>query len=245
MAYQKLCTEFYNSTKPKAPDAEVDFYKHLCRSVKGKILEAMCGSGRLLIPLLQQGLIVEGVDNSQAMLESCRERCAVENLQPILYKQSLEQLNLEQQYGAIIIAVGSFQLLSDRQQALHSLRLLHDHLMPGGFLLLDFFVPTDFLALQEDCFSTERHAHNSDGSIIHLTTDFTMHAREQYCTMYSRYQKIIRGLIIDCEDEELSLRWYYPEQMMQLLIEAGFNKMIMHESFFQPAELSTIMQAFK
>ena len=77
------------------------------------VLEAMSGSGRLLIPLLQRGYNVEGVDNSPIMLERCRERCAALSLNPRLYEQSLENLSLIQRYGVVTIAVGSFQLIVD------------------------------------------------------------------------------------------------------------------------------------
>ncbi|HUX79739.1 MAG TPA: hypothetical protein VMW10_08370 [Alphaproteobacteria bacterium] len=48
-AYKSLCTEFYDMTKPLASGIEVVFYKE--RLSHKTVLEAMCGSGRLLIPL--------------------------------------------------------------------------------------------------------------------------------------------------------------------------------------------------
>lgn len=68
-SYLNLCTEFYDLTKAEAGPKEVAFYEKLLGTAKGPILEAMCGSGRLLIPLLKEGLVLEGVDNSSHMLQ--------------------------------------------------------------------------------------------------------------------------------------------------------------------------------
>ena len=61
-AYGRLCTKVYDITKPFASGSELDFYKqHLQKSAL--ILEPMCGSRRLLVPLLQEGFTVHGLDD--------------------------------------------------------------------------------------------------------------------------------------------------------------------------------------
>jgi site-specific DNA-adenine methylase len=57
--YGNLCTEVYEITKPVGGKyADVPYFiQHLSQS-GGRILEAMVGTGRLLIPLLEAGLNV-------------------------------------------------------------------------------------------------------------------------------------------------------------------------------------------
>ena len=93
-SYQNLCTEFYDLTKPEAGLKEVAFYHHFLKITKGPFLEAMCGSGSLLIPLLKTGLVIDGVDNSPHMLKSCRQRCKNQHLFVKLYNQPLQNLPL-------------------------------------------------------------------------------------------------------------------------------------------------------
>ena len=54
-AYGKLCALFYDATKKYAPESEILFYASFMKQDKDRILEAMSGSGRLQIPLLQRG----------------------------------------------------------------------------------------------------------------------------------------------------------------------------------------------
>jgi hypothetical protein len=64
--YGELCTRFYDLDKPKAPELALDWF---ARELAGcvSVLEPMCGSGRFLVPLVRQGLLVDGVDPSQSM----------------------------------------------------------------------------------------------------------------------------------------------------------------------------------
>lgn len=67
--YGSLCTELYELLHPEAPREELDFY--LSYAAPGqRILEAMCGSGRFLVPFLERGFAIEGVDLSAEMLAS-------------------------------------------------------------------------------------------------------------------------------------------------------------------------------
>ena len=59
--YGSLCTEMYEILHEEAPQDELDFY--LSYAEKGKkILEPLCGSGRFLIPFMERGFHICGMD---------------------------------------------------------------------------------------------------------------------------------------------------------------------------------------
>ncbi len=107
--YGKLCNEVYDLTKPVGHSlgGDIEFYRDRLSSCNGRILEAAVGSGRLLIPLLEAGLPVDGVDDSEDMLAACRSRCAQRGLHPRLYQARLQDLSLPDKYEAIIVPAGS------------------------------------------------------------------------------------------------------------------------------------------
>lgn len=114
MMYGQLCAEFYDADKKFATNNELKLYKELF-SKNDSILEPMCGSGRLLIPLVQQGYNVHGIDNSAYMLKRCRERANSLGADPVLYEGNIENYPFEYQFQYIIIPLGSFQLLYPRR----------------------------------------------------------------------------------------------------------------------------------
>lgn len=238
-AYGKLCSLFYDATKQYAPDTEVAFYaSFMCRDTR--VLEAMSGSGRLLIPLLRFGYDVEGVDNSPIMLGRCRERCRADSLNPILYEQSLESMMLNQLYGVVTIAVGSFQLIVDRAQAAQALANIAAHMFTGGSLLIDFFVP--------DCTMTDpivRLARIDGDSAIRLSIRYVFYPELKRADAFCSYQLLVNGSICEEEDEVIQITWYTDDELRIVLEEAGFVVRAFYEESFRASGPSRIVHAVK
>ena len=54
---------------------DLDMYRNFAELSGGrKILELACGSGRVLLPLAQEGYELTGVDNSEKMLEIAQQQ---------------------------------------------------------------------------------------------------------------------------------------------------------------------------
>jgi hypothetical protein len=100
----------------------------------------MAGSGRLLIPLAEEGFRMHGVDSSEAMLASCGTRLRDAGREARLFRQNIAALNVPFRYGATIIAAGSLQLITAPKSCAQ--RLPHPCAPDrAGTLLLDLFVP--------------------------------------------------------------------------------------------------------
>ena len=69
--YGSFCTEMYEILHERAPEDELNFY--LSYAEKGKkILEPLCGSGRFLIPFIERGFDITGIDMSNEMLQKLK-----------------------------------------------------------------------------------------------------------------------------------------------------------------------------
>jgi 2-polyprenyl-3-methyl-5-hydroxy-6-metoxy-1,4-benzoquinol methylase len=64
---------------------ELAYYKKLIEKSCQPALDLGCGSGRLLLPMLQAGLDVDGCDYSKDILAMCQERLEKESLTTHLY----------------------------------------------------------------------------------------------------------------------------------------------------------------
>jgi SAM-dependent methyltransferase len=251
-SYSNLCTEFYDLTKPEAGPKEIAFYEKFLPSVKGPILEAMCGSGRLLIPLLKKGFVVDGVDSSNHMLQSCQRRCEEQKLDVQLYHQPLQSLSLPKKYSLIFIAIGSFQLIENLEEALLILKTLQSALLPEGKLMIETFVPWDaikdniqgaVLLNQSKEIASERSAASSEGcKIIHKST-VTVFFSKQLEKTQSCYKKWIDGQLSAAEKEEYRVRWYHRYEMKFFLEKAGFPFVEIIDESFENNEQAVIYVA--
>lgn len=69
--YGELCTQIYEKSKTMADGKELEFFLSFVQDKKMKVLEPMCGNGRMLIPFMEKGIDIEGFDISEEMLRVC------------------------------------------------------------------------------------------------------------------------------------------------------------------------------
>lgn len=228
--YGKLSAEYFNLVKPKALSEEINFYQQVLSGAKGSILYAMCGSGRLMLPLLNKGYDIEGLDYSSSMLERCREEGHARGLKPILHKQSISDMSLERKYDVILIIGGSFQLIYPRESAIRALRSAKNHLTNGGKLFIDTFIPWELLYEngQEENFVNEVQC--KDGASLKLETYSLANKLEQCFVSHNQYQKFENNRLIQVEKEEMPVMWYYHYETILLLKSIGFSKVHVHDN---------------
>jgi len=222
-SYGPLCTLFYDADKPAAPEAEVAWYAQHLPKDAGVLLELMCGSGRLLVPLAAQGFKLHGVDSSAAMLASCEARVAAHGIEAPLFRQDLTQLNLPFRYAAAFVAVGSFQLITEPGAALLALERIRAHLVEPALLLLDMFVPAESELRLGAPLVEVRTARLEDGSQIALRSESTVWADARMVRTEYRYAHRRGATRLAEEHESISLTWYTPDEISALLAEAGYR----------------------
>jgi SAM-dependent methyltransferase len=189
-------------------------------------LDAGCGTGRLLLPWLREGLDVDGCDVSPDMLGECRRLAAADGLAPALYAQALHELHLPRRYGTVV-ACGVFGLGSTREQDEEALRRLHAHLEPGGLLALDAEARWRFGEVQSasewPAEPPQKRRRGSDGAEYALRSRFVEVDREASTTTLALHAWMWRDdqLVAD-EEHVLTESFYERAELVALLERTGF-----------------------
>jgi ubiquinone/menaquinone biosynthesis C-methylase UbiE len=110
------------------------FFLEVIQKYGQPVLDVGCGTGRLLLDYLEQGIDVDGVDNSPEMLAICRQKADDLGLTPNLSEHYMETLELSRQYRTILIPSSSLQLIIEPIEVDRALERLLDHLLPGGVI---------------------------------------------------------------------------------------------------------------
>src|SRR5579864_3125227 len=92
-----------------------DFFLDVIRRSGEPALDVGCGTGRLLLDYLGEGIDIDGVDNSPEMLAACRDKARRAGLEPRLFEQAMQSLDLPRRYRTMIVPACSFQLLTERE----------------------------------------------------------------------------------------------------------------------------------
>lgn len=219
---------------------ELDYYLDAVSRLGGPVLDAGCGSGRVMVPLLDAGFEVDGCDQSADMITVCRDKARSAGHDPRLVVQALHELDLGRRYRTIVV-VGVFGLGSTRDWDVEGLRRLHDHLEPGGTLLLDLEVPwSDPVAwacwtvagrqtLPEPWPSEPRRRLARTGAIYTMANRiFACDPLGQLMTYETRIERWRDGELEARELRRLDVRQYVPSEVRLMLETAGFGDVEVH-----------------
>lgn len=224
--YLALSAEAYELRRPQAPRDSYLFYREYAASAKGPILEPMCGTGRFLLPLLDEGFDIHGFDASEHMLERFHEKAKAKNLRPNVWHGFNQDLNKLEKYNLIFIPSGSFCLMTNLEDVKAALRKFHDHLKDDGIFLFEIDTPHAVppLNIWRGSLWPKTNGHK-----ILLSQLATM--QNNICNVICRYELMEKNRILNTEIEELKIRIYDPDQLVDMLKAAGFNSINILKTF--------------
>lgn len=240
MMYGQLCTEFYDADKKFASDDELKLYQEFF-SKDDILFEPMCGSGRLLIPLMQLGYTVHGIDRSLAMLNSCKLRANALNLYPVLFEDDISNFKTTQKYNGVVIPFGSFQLFYPRKNAYHALEKFYDLLLLNGKLVLDLFVPWETMYEHGAIDESKSQMVLPSNEIIEIHSYTTSDKFSQHMHSKNKYVKYFNKKLIAEESEEMDILWYYSFEMELILEKYGFKNIKRIDRFLNQSQHMTFI----
>ncbi|MGB2694851.1 MAG: class I SAM-dependent methyltransferase [Dehalococcoidia bacterium] len=234
-------TYFYDETIAARYDAqvplgagEVEFYTELAREAAAsglRTLEVTCGTGRVTIPMARAGIRMVGLDVSPAMLARARANSVGLDIEWV--EGDIRSFDLGEQFGLVTIPVGSFQLLTEVDDQLDSLRCIHRHLAPGGRLAFEVENPN--LVGIADWLTTKRGAlvrnpardyqHPDTGLNVRSWDTVQMHTSVQCRVGIRILDELDAGgrVVNRSYGRPMTVRYFHRYEMEHLLARAGFE----------------------
>jgi SAM-dependent methyltransferase len=199
-------------------------HQETLRRAGGTGLELACGNGRFLIPALEKGLDVQGIDNSPAMIEICRQHAVDRGLPVGLHEGDMAPLALDRRFHAIVCPAGSFSLIVDEDAALAALASYFEHLEPGGRLSITLFTDqpgdTSGFGWRLRRTGTDRVTGNTFVVDEAVGEDVT----PQTTLTYNRVETYDpSGRLLHTEMRKIRVRWWHREQFVTALRDTGFT----------------------
>jgi SAM-dependent methyltransferase len=219
--YGEMCAEVYVLDKPPGALGDIDYYRDALSRLDGPFLEAACGSGRLMIPMLEAGFDYHGFDHSEHMLDQCRKAADARGLPLSIQRTSYQDFAFDHPFGAIVSPVGSFTLVDDYDAAMAALRRFHQHLRPGGRLFVDI-MPLSYLTARP--MEGVRSWTTPTGDLLRITTSVVeLDLLTQRRVGHDRYERWRGGRLIEQELEVFAVRCWGLKEFELTLKAAGFT----------------------
>jgi SAM-dependent methyltransferase len=215
-------------------DYGLDFYLPLAREAKGPVLDIACGAGRILLPLLQEGVDIEGVDLFEPMLNRLRAKAAELGLSPRLYRADMSEFAVPRKFALVMIPFNAFIHNMTQAAQIRCLSLCREHLLPGGMFVLDTFFPS------WEIVGAPNGTRAFEGEMPHPVTGMPMRMYDTRTfdrvaqTQHSLNEMEILaadGSVATVHRTECSSRYIYKHEMELLLRVAGFARWEIYGDF--------------
>lgn len=217
---------YYDLTHAKLT-ADRDFLLDLAIQTGDPVLEIGCGSGRLLLPLIEAGFRVTGLDNSAAMLVRAREHLAempfeAQKRARLIETDVLQWQNDDTPFGLIIIPYNTLMHFSP-QQSQKLFRLIHNWLGVNGRIFIDLenpFTLANSVAQNEFLLEDEFIDPESGESVQQFSRTTLDTAAQQ---LFVEWKYVASDRHLDSIQVEMTYHYRFPHQLEMALSQAGLK----------------------
>lgn len=234
--YEGMEAELYDRLDELSDFDDLSFYQWFAEAQPGPILDLGCGTGRVLLPLVERGLEVVGLDGSQAMLDLCAARLGEAGRSAELVRGDMRDFDLgERRFSSILIPGFSIQMLLDDADVEACLACCRKHLSVDGQLIIPTHMPWEMIwDGREKSPLEERKTVPLAGAAGHLVAHqgWAIDSVEQRLLLRNRFEHFGEdGNLLASEEKEMTIRWHLPHEMMMRLGEAGFSDISLYGDF--------------
>ncbi len=164
-------------------DFDIPFFTKETENYTGEILELMCGTGRVSIPLLKAGRKMTCVDYSKGMLNSFRKKIRKDSYSVDLVEMDVTKLKLNKKFGLIILPFHSLSEILTTEKQQEALICISNHLEKGGTFILTLQNP-------------EKRLNQADGK-MRIIGKFSIEEEKEmvlsYTNQYNEKEDVVSG----------------------------------------------------
>ena len=213
-----------------------DFYLEWARNSVGPVLELGCGTGRITIPIAQNGIDILGIDISPKMIEIAKAKLKETNVTSKidLLIGDMRNFQLEQKFSLIIIPFRGFLSLLSVTDQINALNSIKEHMDKDTKLVFDIFVPKEDIISKSDnllyYFKDVGHYSRIGYSEIWHKTDYDLYNQRIS-------SKIIvdeignKGKVVNRYYKDFEIRYVHRWEMFHLLSSCGYEIEALYGTF--------------
>jgi SAM-dependent methyltransferase len=214
-------------------DFDIPYWHKIAREAGGPVLEAACGTGRILLRLRQAGFDADGFDGSAAMIGHLRKKAQGCGLAVRAEVADMRSFDMGRRYARIICAFNGFAHAETIEDQIGFLRRAFEHLGPGGAFIVHMSYPgPGYWSDPDGGPYLEREAEGPGGRKLQLWDSRTKDPVGQRQESMMEIREIGRsGRTAKVHRFSTFQRWVYRFELELLFRAAGFRRSEIYGGF--------------
>jgi SAM-dependent methyltransferase len=200
--------------------SEVRLMADFLKNHPGPALEVGAGSGRLMLPLLQMGYEIEGLELSADMLALGQARAAKMGIEAKIHAGDMSNWDPQRSFAALLAPAFTLQLASEPAATLRHWQQL---LVPSGGFYLTVFMPYAELLgdLPENEWYEDHRVTLANGDKGLLKTRHRLDRPKQQ--LHREHHYSLSGKSPRSHHSQQTIRWFEHAELLVLLSACGFH----------------------
>jgi len=205
-------------------DFDIPFFLRETEEYKGEILELMCGTGRVSIPLLESGRHMTCIDYSEAMLATFEQKIKNRNFPVRLIQADATHPDLGKRFGMIILPFHSLYEIISTNLQIQALQSVSSHLVKNGVFILTLQNPKTRLKSADGTtrilgnFSVDENRH------LIISSMNQYNASEKLVSGYQRYEIFdSNNTLIEKRYLEINFKPIWDSELKEMIRNTGLR----------------------
>ena len=212
---------------------DIPFYVEEAGISSGPVLELGCGTGRVTIPVADSGVQITGLDFSSKMIEVARRKASSSEKIELL-QGDMRDFSLGKKFSLVIIPFRGFLSLLTVEDQHRTLDCVKNHLLPGGRLIFNVFVPdiNSMLQAPDTAYHFRDVLEPTSGNTLVVWNQTNYHEYHQIMDIRTIIEKIdSSGKVVDKAYKDYQLRYAFRWEIYHLLKSSGFDCIDLYGGF--------------
>lgn len=207
-------------------DEDLEFWLDEARRGRGPVLDVACGTGRVLLSLLERGIDADGLDREAPMLERLRVKARDRGLKVEVTEADMRDFTMPRRYARVFLPFNGFAHCDTTDDQLRCLKCCREHVEPGGSLVLAMSFPACAYWANPGTRVLELEvAHPETGFPVRMYDTRAMdHVAQRQHSLTEIEELDGTGQVLRVHRFEMTQRWVYRFELELLLRQAGFAR---------------------
>lgn len=189
------------------------------------VLDVGCGTASHMIPLIENGYRVTGVDVSSQMLKIAAQKLHRAGFKADLIQDSSQAFTINRKFDAVVCLFSVINYAAANGDILRTLKNISTHMKKGSIFIVDFWNANAV----EDYYSPRKTKNfKKNGINVERHSITKVYPSQKRCEVNYTCTLRQNGRVVRRDKEKHVLRYFSPEEMMDYLVQAGFKVIDMH-----------------